>query len=346
MGSFTRSFYTDKNRSSAIDTLRRDRIFIEKLTKDIMSGYVFPALRENWIDFYHGGGVLFRFEGKKFKRNPAYNHKIGKEMEEERKKDKSKKSPGAVPEDKYRLCYDKYVGHKYNRTFFDDYGVFKDENVDHFIKSKDNSITVNTPKERQYLTNLYKAFSPFVTGSENDGMILLDIEAGFPADPPYGKCQIDAVFLDKKDTPHTLYFVEVKGADDDRLAVQTKEDETPEYIYRQLEEKKGSKEYIGYQIKKYKANLDKRTDEIESAYTAYIEIMREIFENHLPKESPVSLKIYPKPKLIIYGEAATGNYKRCLKAVDKKLGNELIKLDNGECLSDYKLVTKELRKGS
>ncbi|MHC4216229.1 MAG: hypothetical protein ACYSWP_22990 [Planctomycetota bacterium] len=46
-----------------IEALRGQRLFTEHLLPDITDGKVFPAIRNNTIDFYHKGGRLFSFDG-------------------------------------------------------------------------------------------------------------------------------------------------------------------------------------------------------------------------------------------------------------------------------------------
>ena len=47
-----------------IKELLNSNLFQERLKKDIISGEVFPAIRNNYIDFYYKGGRLFHFDGK------------------------------------------------------------------------------------------------------------------------------------------------------------------------------------------------------------------------------------------------------------------------------------------
>jgi hypothetical protein len=195
--------------------------------------------------------------------------------------------------------------------------------------------------ERGDLSLLYAVFSPYKNPSE---MILLDIEVGFPAlkygSEKYNNCQVDALFLDTKTS--MLYFVEVKSAGDNRLATETNGNESLESLYSRLESNK-PKEMIGFQLKKYKANLDMRKEEIKTAYKGYLEIMQLVFGG-VP--SLKSLNLYPNPKLLIYGTPNSDNYKICLDAVRKNMDKDLIELPNGECFSNYNLITAELRKNS
>ena len=53
-----------KRKFDFIEELKREKVFKGELLKDIRSGEVFPAIRNNRVDFYYKGGKLFSF-GKK-----------------------------------------------------------------------------------------------------------------------------------------------------------------------------------------------------------------------------------------------------------------------------------------
>lgn len=71
-----------KLKSSIRENLESSELFIDKLKGDILSGEIFPAIRENKVHFYHKGGRLFGFE-KSFETHikyaSIYNH--GKKKE-------------------------------------------------------------------------------------------------------------------------------------------------------------------------------------------------------------------------------------------------------------------------
>lgn len=46
------------------EQLKKEKLFQAKLLPDIREGAVFPAIRNNEIDFYHNGGKIFSFDGK------------------------------------------------------------------------------------------------------------------------------------------------------------------------------------------------------------------------------------------------------------------------------------------
>lgn len=54
------------------EKLKKTPLYTKCLLRDICSGKVFPAFRNNEIHFYHKGGRLFAFDGKKFTTHVKY----------------------------------------------------------------------------------------------------------------------------------------------------------------------------------------------------------------------------------------------------------------------------------
>lgn len=52
-----------------IDKLKKEDLYIRRLSKDIDNGEVFPAIRNKIITFYHKGGKLFSYDGNGFTTN-------------------------------------------------------------------------------------------------------------------------------------------------------------------------------------------------------------------------------------------------------------------------------------
>lgn len=63
---------TFTRRFEDLDQLKDHKLFKKRLLPDIKSGAVFPAIRDNAVDFYYGGGRLFRFERNTFKTHIKY----------------------------------------------------------------------------------------------------------------------------------------------------------------------------------------------------------------------------------------------------------------------------------
>ena len=57
--------------TQVFDSLQDSSFFLTKLKPDILSGTVFSAIRRNYMDFYHKGGCLFRFQ-KEFTTHRKY----------------------------------------------------------------------------------------------------------------------------------------------------------------------------------------------------------------------------------------------------------------------------------
>ena len=55
-----------------VNNLTRSNLYVDKLLPDIVSGEVFPAIRRDRIDFYHGGGKLFSYNGNEFSTHIKY----------------------------------------------------------------------------------------------------------------------------------------------------------------------------------------------------------------------------------------------------------------------------------
>ena len=56
--------FVRKLSQSVAKQLREKRLFKEKLFPDIKKGAVFPAIRNDRVDFYYRGGKIFSFDGK------------------------------------------------------------------------------------------------------------------------------------------------------------------------------------------------------------------------------------------------------------------------------------------
>lgn len=54
-----------------IEQLKSEPLF-KRMEEDIHSGAVFPAIRNNQIDFYYQGGGLFHYDGNTFKTHIKY----------------------------------------------------------------------------------------------------------------------------------------------------------------------------------------------------------------------------------------------------------------------------------
>jgi|GEM_PF-4470149 len=275
MKKFKRHFYKASEQKKQIAALKGQKSF-EFLKRDVMSATVFPALRENIIDFYYMGMRLCRYESG-------------------------------------RMTWHKNATQPNSDS---DYENIKNE--------CEGQKTSGKPKERAALSLLYKEYSPYA--SAGSGLILLDIEVGFPRLAEFGNIQIDLLFLDK-DTG-SLYFIEAKDADDKRIKVTPYKNESYAALYARLEVKN--------QIDKYQKNLSARKQEITDAYLNYIDVMQQIFDCRICSAN--QLRLYPEPMLFVYGKF-TENGALCLEALRWKLGDNLI-VGDGTASLTYPVVSR------
>jgi hypothetical protein len=144
----------------------KDDLLFKLLYSDIKQGIVFPAVRDNTMDFYYGGGVLFHFSGKTFKRDrtfekydPAYMGDTGLS---------TNKTPAGE--------------HTYGRDFIQSYDSFKKQNQNRFKSNNSNE-----SQERQYLEKYYKET---YSGSVFPPVCVLDIEVRINEDGSARKCDM------------------------------------------------------------------------------------------------------------------------------------------------------------
>jgi len=63
--------------SEIIKNLKKENLFKDCLLEDVKNGVVFPAIRDEYIDFYYKGGRLFTYDGNKFSTHIKYASVIG-----------------------------------------------------------------------------------------------------------------------------------------------------------------------------------------------------------------------------------------------------------------------------
>lgn len=179
MGEFVR--YLDQ---ILIDKLQQEPLFGERLVEDIRSGIVFPAIRNNRLDFYYGGGKLFSYASTGFLTHIKYASVITSPRSYVREGE----LPSLSPIDSFVSVYDRI---KENCALYS--GV-----------------------EAQGVSDILKSFGRFVSGKAQS-MIPLDIEICFDAadadpfevgPPRRRKDRIDILFYDMK--KGVLRFCEAK----------------------------------------------------------------------------------------------------------------------------------------
>lgn len=176
-------------RFSAIDDLKGQQLFAKHLLSDIVNGqqrgrqqrksFVFPAVRDESIDFYWGGGKLFSY---KYPQGFKTHHKYASVMIDN-KDDYVLES--SLRDGKFRLIKDFCEGYE---------------------RIKENCELYSGP-EALGVSYLYERFS-CAKGEDSSGVVILDIEASFAKDDGKEKDRIDIVSLDMESG--TIRFIEAK----------------------------------------------------------------------------------------------------------------------------------------
>lgn len=166
-----------------INDLKKEALFKNCLLPDIRTGEVFPALRDGYIDFYHGGGRLF-----------TYNSKFETHIKYAAVADCKKKSP-YISESELAQCL-------LPKDFSSAYGRIK-ENCKNY-----------SGIEALGVASLYSKFS-YASRSLKGDIAVLDIEVGFTPDQSKDENadtkkahKIDILLYNKK--TKCLLFVEAK----------------------------------------------------------------------------------------------------------------------------------------
>ncbi|CAK7026042.1 MAG: hypothetical protein DELT_02588 [Desulfovibrio sp.] len=173
---------------SAIESLKNEPLFVNYLLDDIKTGkqrgrqkensFVFPAVRDERIDFYWGGGKLFSYKPKTgFETHHKYaSVMVGNAGDYI--------SESALQNGEFRLI----------QNFCEGYERIK-ENCERY-----------SGLEALGVSSLYERFS--CAKSEASSVVILDIEASFAKEDSQEKDRIDIVSLDTEN--RTIRFVEAK----------------------------------------------------------------------------------------------------------------------------------------
>jgi hypothetical protein len=232
-----------------IDVLLKSKLFRENLKRDIESGEVFPAIRDNSIDFYYRGGRLFRFDKNGFETHvkyaSVYHHKDEDYVSE------------------------RNLGKMVVKDFSESYRRIK-ENCGKY-----------TSVEPDGVSKLYR-FSPFV--SKPSRHVLLDVEVSLKKtsdekEEKGSECpledkarsrmdRIDILLYDTKDC--VLHFIEVKDFSNSEIRSKTKP------------------KVIG-QVQNYNKQLADREKMILETYSDYIGLLKEMFGLNLSKPAKLRL---------------------------------------------------------
>lgn len=255
MGTFVRRLD-----QAILEKLQREPLFKE-LEKDIKNGKVFPAIRDNRVDFYHGGGKLFSYASTGFLTHIKYASVISSPKSYVRQGELPSLSPIAS---------------------------FADEGV--YSRIKENC-ALYSGVEAQGVADILRLFGKHVDG-KTLSIIPLDIEICFDAssqdsdepfesDPPRRKQdRIDILFYDIEN--QSLRFCEAKH-----------------YSNGELWSKASTPPRVAGQLSRYNKQIAKCEEHILAQYRNYISLMNQLLGISMPE--PLSIDPVVPVFLLVFG---------------------------------------------
>ena len=183
------------------DALRKESLYKKKLLPDLQKGEVFMAIRNNYVDFYHKGGLLFGYDSKGFKTNIKY--------------------AAVIPKVKNDYLYSKDLKNsKLITDFVSEYKRIK-ENCKRYSNVEQIGVSILC-KEYSYL-------------KPNNDIVVLDIEVSLKAlTVKRSQDRIDILFYNT--TNKTLYFVEAKHYSNPEI--KASKNRIPDVVYQVTRYKK------------------------------------------------------------------------------------------------------------
>jgi len=219
-----------------------DDLFIKHISGDVISGNVFPAFRNNTIDFYHRGGKVFHFVDGKYSTHIKYAS----------------------------------VLQGYNKPYIDEKmlnnaTLIKDFKGEGYARIKENC-SLYSGVESAGVSTIFARSSFALSDLKNNkpSIVVLDIEVSLQAldeewdeelevkNKKRSQDRIDLLLYNTE--TKTLQFFEVKHFSNKELWSSAKT-EPP---------------VVG-QVKRYNKQLTKKHDEVLSAYQNYTKIARDLF---------------------------------------------------------------------
>ena len=264
-----------------LEKLICEKLFKEKLAKDIRSGLVFPAIRDDSIAFYHKGGRLFSYNQEGFVTNAKYA------------------SASHIDANDYVFESDlKKV--KPIKNFPDGYSQIK------------KNCSFYSGKEAEGVSRIYSKYSYAMnkTTKNQTGILAFDIEVAFKSLPERVRKRsnkktkrastdrIDLLLYNQKE--RKLKFYEAKHYSNSEI--WSKEGELPEVIT---------------QVKDYKRQIKVSQKEILEVYKKYTAITNKLFEMEI--EPPDNLD--DEVCLLIFGfdkDQLHGKLKSTIKKIRER----------------------------
>jgi len=263
---FTRNFSQD-----AIKALKEELLFKDHLLRDIVEGqcrgrqknrnFVFPAVRDERMDFYWNGGKLFSYKPPSGRQKSKFvtHHKFASVLLDNSKtkdgKTKNYISEITLQNRKIRLI----------ENFCEGYDRIK-ENCRRY-----------SGLEALGVSSLYERFS-CARKERASFVVVLDIEASFAKDGSMEKDRIDIVALDTENK--TIRFAEAKHYSN-RASLRTSSEKSD----------------VVDQMQGYAEQIRNNRDVILQAYQAHVHVMNALFSASIPEPADVDTD----PVLLIFG---------------------------------------------
>ena len=233
-----------------IDKLKEEPLYLDHLLPDIQTGVVFPAFRNNRIDFYYQGSKLFSFDGN------FYTHRK----------------------------YASLINLKTNNSYITENDLKESVSIKAFT-GKDvyplikNNAELYLGNESHIVSKIYHQSS--FAALTNNNIVVLDIEISFDArdlQNEDGKKKRDRkqdrigmVIFDCAN--HILYFVEAKHFKNGEL--WSIAGTTPDVIN---------------QLNRYNTQINKQESKIISSYNNYIKMANQLFDKQISDVVSISPK--------------------------------------------------------
>ncbi|MEN6617251.1 MAG: hypothetical protein ABFD12_11890 [Syntrophorhabdus sp.] len=245
-GSSTRSIFRRVFADEIDLQSQGNRLLYDLLKNDIVSGNVFPAIRNRYIDFYYKGGRLFEYRQGEFKTHIKYASVLTLP--------KGKSTQANADGDENYLTAKDFQNLQYISDFAGGYKRIK-ENCS--LYSGDEAAGVASIYSQYSYANKHKRAGGANNGRSN--VVVLDIEIAFDK----GKDRIDVLLYNKAEK--TLRFCEAKH-----------------YSNKELWSRPSIKPPVVNQLERYKAQITSKKEQILTAYRNYVNCVNTLFDLDLP----------------------------------------------------------------
>lgn len=244
------------------EALKNSPLYEKHLASDIKRGDVFPAFRNNRIDFYHKGGKLFTFDKLGYTTHIKYASVL--------------------------------QGH--NKPYIDEKDLLNARLISNFMgegyKRIKENCSLYSGVEAAGLSALFGK-SSFILENNTANILILDIEVSLQSLEDSWEEEVEA--KGKKRTQDRidllLYNIETRTL---------QFFEAKHFSNNELWAKKETKPRVVEQVKRYNQQLDKKHTEILKAYQDYVKIARSLFD--IPFDQlPDPDKLETETILLVFG---------------------------------------------